>query len=558
MTSDYGSGRVISLSRFVLALVFFLAVWIDPAQPARDEAIGYPLLGAYFALSAGLLAASWNNWWIDHRLALPAHIVDIAVFLAGVYFTEAYASSFTSPFFTFFAFLLFSATVRWGWRATAATAAAATLLYFLLGLTMDMGSPDFDPYRFGRRLAYLPLLSLVIIWFGTNQQKATVRKMPGELAVPPDAAAPPIRPALDYAALRMGARRLALAWWDKEEPWTLVTSWDRGRIEEERHGPAVFGSLVSDIGEAGPFLFDVRRGRALFLGPDGLAQAGQLPAGMDMSFARRFSIESGLAVPIRASDYEGELFLTDVPGLCSDDLHVAKAIAAEINVALDRYSMRRMGEDAAVGRARLAIARDLHDSVAQVLSGAAFRLEALRSWIKGEGDPEPEIQAIKTALRTEHRNVRALIARLRNGGATQRSTDLRAGLAGLAEELARLWELQVHFSAPDGAVTGPTWLLHELQQLLREAGANATRHGRSSRLAIELGWDSDEIRLRIADDGAGFPGVRNGEGKGEPIPPWSIHSRVTALGGTLSLVTGRDGSELRIRVPNAKEEGEET
>ena len=42
---------------------------------------------------------------------------------------------YTSPFFTFFMFLLLSAAIRWGWKATALTAVLVTLLYLIVGLS---------------------------------------------------------------------------------------------------------------------------------------------------------------------------------------------------------------------------------------------------------------------------------------------------------------------------------------------------------------------------------------------------------------------------------------
>jgi hypothetical protein len=34
---EHRSGRIIALCRFVLATVFFVALWIDPSQPARSD-----------------------------------------------------------------------------------------------------------------------------------------------------------------------------------------------------------------------------------------------------------------------------------------------------------------------------------------------------------------------------------------------------------------------------------------------------------------------------------------------------------------------------------------
>ena len=86
---------------------------------------------AYLFFAAAIALATWNNWWADAKLAGPAlYAGDIAMFTLMVLLTEGY----TTPFFTFFMFLLLSAAIRWGWRATALTAVLVTVLYLLAGL----------------------------------------------------------------------------------------------------------------------------------------------------------------------------------------------------------------------------------------------------------------------------------------------------------------------------------------------------------------------------------------------------------------------------------------
>ena len=108
-TFRHRSGRVIALGRLVLAAVFLLAVYLDPSQPSQNPGAAYALMGAYVIWSAGLLVLTWTNWWLDHRLSAFAHLVDIAAFGILVFFTEGY----TSPFYTFFVFLLLSSAIRW-------------------------------------------------------------------------------------------------------------------------------------------------------------------------------------------------------------------------------------------------------------------------------------------------------------------------------------------------------------------------------------------------------------------------------------------------------------
>ena len=173
---EHRSPRIIGLCRFVLATVFFVALWVDPLQPVRASLLGYLALFTYMVLASALLIIAWRSWWWDHRLAWPVHVLDVFAFLGAVYFTETTNDDFTSPFLAFFAFLMLSATIRWNWRTTALTALVVTALYLLVGLAMSSLGIDLDMFRFGRRVTYMAVLSLVLIWFGLQRREQSVER----------------------------------------------------------------------------------------------------------------------------------------------------------------------------------------------------------------------------------------------------------------------------------------------------------------------------------------------------------------------------------------------
>ena len=168
---QHSSGRVIALGRLMLASLFLGAILLDVSQPARAPFSTYASLALYIAFATGIAIATWRNWWIDARIAGLAHAVDISMFAMLVLVTENY----TSPFFTFFVFVLLSAAIRWGWRATALTAILLTLIYLLVGLIGLTSGVDFDWERFLPRAGQLVILSLILIWFGAHQRLAQLQ-----------------------------------------------------------------------------------------------------------------------------------------------------------------------------------------------------------------------------------------------------------------------------------------------------------------------------------------------------------------------------------------------
>jgi hypothetical protein len=131
------SARVISVSRLAFAAAFLAIVWADPGQPAPTvHAITYCVLTAYVLWSALVVFVTWRDWWFDLRLRKPAHLVDLLTFAATALLTEG----LTSPFFTFFVFLVLSALQKFGGRAAAWTAAAAIILYTVFGAARSISA----------------------------------------------------------------------------------------------------------------------------------------------------------------------------------------------------------------------------------------------------------------------------------------------------------------------------------------------------------------------------------------------------------------------------------
>jgi signal transduction histidine kinase len=193
---------------------------------------------------------------------------------------------------------------------------------------------------------------------------------------------------------------------------------------------------------------------------------------------------------------------------------------------------------------RDALARDLHDSVAQFLAGTQFRLEALTRWIRAGHDPTSEIAGLQAALRREQGELGATIRRLRRGEEGDRRTDVVEELETLLSELGHHWHIRVRLVSPVRPMLVSIGLAYELRQVLREAVANAARHGNCREVAVTLAGEGAQLRLTISDDGSGFPVPAR-----EPRPK-SISERIEALGGTLNICDNAPGVMLDIALPS--------
>jgi len=535
-TFAYSSGRVIALCRLVWAAVFLLVLWFDPQQSARDLSHAFLFLIGYVGWAAIIAALVWNHWWLDYRLSLFFHLTDIVAFLATVFLAEGVSGDFTSPFLVFFAYLILAAAIRWRWQSALTTGLIVTLLYAAVGVAICYAGLEFDIYRFSRRVTYMSLLALVMAWFALRRGEQKIAPFwPPIVEIGGDL---PLQAALSYAAKHTFSRAAVIGWWDFEEPFTRVYSLG-GAAARERLGPREF-SPERGFGSA-VRLFDRRRGRILQANEDGRVTGRR--AELKEEFAASCGIDEGLAVPISSPTGRGEILLASIDGLCRDHLLLGRPLGREICSAFDRQTAISLANKMAVSHMREGIARDLHDSVVQSLAGAALRVGAMRAWIQQGGDPEPEIESVQRALREEQAQVRSLIARLRQGTVAEGSMDAASVARVLLRGLEDYWDVTVRLASLGEPVAIPTWMAHELDGILREAIANAVRHGAASEIDVELSKTAAGLTISIADNGNGFPAGS------DVTPPRSISARVTELGGSLTVIPAATGVCLQASLP---------
>jgi signal transduction histidine kinase len=524
------SGRVIALGRLLLATLFMAALSIDISQPAMSPVETYELLIAYQVFAAVVAALTWNNWWLDARIAGPAHAVDIALFTAMVFLTEGY----TSPFFVFFVFLLLAAAIRWGWRETALTAILVAILYIMTGLVAAKSGVDFHLYRFIIRAGQLVILSLIVIWFGVHQWRARIPSFAEELLAEPRLDRSPQETGLVATMQALGARSGAIAW--------IEAGGEASGFASRNDELAIAGFAGVPRVASAPFLYDVGRKRSLIRDSERNLIGGDPALMIGDEVVAAFGLGEGLAVPVRTKSGEGQLFVEGLR-LSTDHLDIGEQLAADLAAHIQSHALLRAAAEGAEARSRIALARDLHDSVVQFLAGAAFRLEAMRRSEASGRQLEPELNELKQLMLQEQGELRAFITALRSGPKIAMSAFAR-DLKGLTERLSRQWAIECDFGSQCTDAMISTNLHLHAHQLVREAVANAVRHAGAKSVQVALSATRDSIRLDLVNDGKAFPmhGTRM-------HLPQSLQERVEQAGGTIDLSRGMGVTKLSISLP---------
>jgi signal transduction histidine kinase len=517
----------------LFAALYVLVLLIDPVGPLPRPALICAL--AYLGMAALLAAVAWTDWWRDAQIGGLAHAADMAMFATLVFLT----GSDTSPFFNFFVFVLLSAAIRWGWRATALTAVLLTLLY--LGASLLAATPG-TPFVFDNfvvRIGNLTILSLILIWFGVNQQRAHLGTA-GSLAFPDPSAPPlPLEGALRETMALAKAGRGAIAWMrpNKRNAIAVVRDQDEERVLTPP-APAVDRSRP-----AAPFVYQWHANRAMLRDSDRNLKALQATRLIDPREAELLGLTEGVGVPIVSESGEGCLYLERIDGLSSDMLEMAPQLASATDRYLRRRALMRAAEDSAESRSRLAIARDLHDSVVQFLAGAAFRLEGMKRGEHAGRDLASELDELKQLMLQEQGELRTFIAALRSESQIafdQLATDLEA----LTARLSRQWGVQASFTAGNATMQVPSRLHLDAQQLVREAVANAVRHAGARTVSIRLDGHDDVLVLDFINDGSAYPKAgRDGR------MPLTLRERVEAAGGKIDISRGMGVTKVAVQLP---------
>jgi signal transduction histidine kinase len=194
--------------------------------------------------------------------------------------------------------------------------------------------------------------------------------------------------------------------------------------------------------------------------------------------------------------------------------------------------------EAGAGDERQRMAREIHDTIAQGLTGIVTQLEAVQQ-TSNDAERERRIDNAKRLARDSLAEARRSVQALR----PQALENSRLPEA-LADEVAR-WSATSGVTG-DVETTGRERALHPevevtLLRVAQEALANVAKHADASRAGVTLSYMEDVVSLDVRDDGAGFAVTeRNGHLAGETPAAGgfgliAMRQRVSRLAGQLEI-----------------------
>jgi two-component system nitrate/nitrite sensor histidine kinase NarX len=262
----------------------------------------------------------------------------------------------------------------------------------------------------------------------------------------------------------------------------------------------------------------------------------------------------GLEVTLTSPDGTlGDLWIGRLggPDYGGRELGYLSTLGGLASIAITNARMRESEQQAAILAERERIAREMHDSLAQVLGVTHLRLRALRSRSELADAPGTVSELVELADLTEeaYRDVREAILGLRESSRADR---------GLVEGLRAYLDKYSHQSgvratlATDFDAEPALWPRAEVQviRVIQEALANVRKHSGASSAVVRISNGDDWVTFAIEDDGRGFDLGGTLLDRDSGFGLHTMRERMELIGGTLAIdsAPGR-GTRVIARVP---------
>ena len=193
-------------------------------------------------------------------------------------------------------------------------------------------------------------------------------------------------------------------------------------------------------------------------------------------------------------------------------------------------------------RTRLAV--ELHDTIAQNLTGASFEINAAERLMPTDADESlKHLGRAARTLKSCRDELRNCIWDLRNRALD--APDMNTAIRRTLEPHIADTSLSVRFNVPRTTFSDNS--AHALMRIIRELTLNAIRHGGAKSVKIAGSVESGVLNFSVRDDGSGFdpdkcPGLREGH-----FGLQGVRERIKKFNGTMTIESNaQTGTRIAI------------
>ncbi len=247
--------------------------------------------------------------------------------------------------------------------------------------------------------------------------------------------------------------------------------------------------------------------------------------------------------------------VTDITTLVQQSSDLKAAVSQREEAQAKLHEVHRRLLEAAISRERDTMARQVHDSLSQVLAGIIVQLEAADALASTDNSEiKKHLEKAQSVARKGLDEVRKSAWAYRKGDEWIKSGGLPNALEEVGHRLFDSTSINFHLIAPKERQPLPSYKASHLFMFAQEAMANVLLHSDATDVWVELKDLLNSTHLEVRDNGKGFVPAVARESSGFGMI--SMEERVLLLGGLFELKTAPgEGTTVGALVPNPGAKG---
>jgi two-component system, NarL family, sensor kinase len=276
-----------------------------------------------------------------------------------------------------------------------------------------------------------------------------------------------------------------------------------------------------------------------------IIECKRLEDAMEEKWGDTKGITHHATVPLRAGNEKFGLLNVASPNkthFTNEELALLEAVAYQIGTAIKRIKLVENEQKLALLAERNRLARDLHDSVNQLLFSLLLTARGAKEMTTDEPLKET-LDYIQELAQEALHEMRALIWQLRPQG-------LENGVASALMNYGKMLGLNVEMDIK-GVIDLPNEVEECLWRVGQEALNNCKKHAGISTVSVFIVVRNKQIKMEITDKGCGF------NYNGEEMPSLGLKSmkeRIEAMNGTINIKSAiGEGTTIQIIIPLKRE-----
>lgn len=203
-------------------------------------------------------------------------------------------------------------------------------------------------------------------------------------------------------------------------------------------------------------------------------------------------------VPLRSGNEQFGLLNIATPNTkkySEEDLELLESVAFQIGSAIKRIILTDQEKEAARINERNRLARDLHDSVNQMLFSLKITAHAAKG-ITNHEDAKKAFQTIEETSQSAVNEMRALIWQLKPVG-------LENGLIAAIKQYSQFIHVETEFEV-EGLIDLPNTIEENVYRIIQESLNNIRKHSGTHFANIYMEQNKLQFKVVIIDEGIGF------------------------------------------------------